>query len=128
MRQGRKWTKEYTRERVRPYTGERWRRVHGAKPENCQVHTRPQEAEQLVRSKFGEGAVEYAREEKKKDAEKRAKRKEEKPPVPVVVCPVCLVEHKGTEGTTRKHERTTKHRLGVELYEAHKKALTEGPR
>lgn len=94
--------------------------MHGVKPENYQEH------KSLVKQaeEFGEAAVEFCKHLQKKN-KSRKREKKPRPVIEKVVCKFCQVEHNDTEGGRRKHERTVRHRLAVELYEAHAKSLGE---
>ena len=104
----RKWTKEYMREYQREYMRNRWRRVHSVKPENYQETRESKELE--VAQKYGEGAVEFMKELKQKQKEKNKKE-----PIPQVKCEICHGLYMDTPGQRKMHERTRRHKLGVEI-------------
>jgi hypothetical protein len=107
-----KWTKEYEREYMRNYMRERWRRVNGVKPENY-LGERRNVLEEAA--KYGEEAVKFYKHLQEQNNAK--KKKKPRKPVEMMVCPVCLVEHRNTEGTKKQHAITIRHRHALELNE-----------
>lgn len=106
-----KWTKEYMREYQREYMRNRWRRVHGVKPENYREAREKKELEEV--QKFGEGAVELMKQIKQK-----AREKNKKEPLPKVKCEVCHGLYMDTPGQLKMHERTKRHKIGLEIQQA----------
>lgn len=103
-----KWTPDYTREYMRTYMRDRWRRVHGVKPEKfreVREDERTKEAE-----KFGEGAVLFMKQTEQKEREKRKRE-----PLPKVACEVCNGLYMDTAGQLKMHQRSKRHKLGLEI-------------
>ena len=108
-----KWTPDYTREYMRTYMRDRWRRVHNVKPEKFQEVRSGEKMKEA--EKFGEGAVLFM-----KQMEQKEKEKKKREPLPKVACEVCHGLYMDTAGQLKQHERTKRHKLGLEIQQAKK--------
>ena len=110
-----KWTKEFMRAYQREYMRERWRRVHGVKPENYTLGKKT--ANQVKAEELGGAALALLEFQKEQQRERYL--------VPKTTCKFCCEEYYDNEPGLKRHERNRRHKLAVELYDKLRSQLIE---